>query len=74
MPKGDEGVSKDAAGMRGERSRNESGELRQKRGDTHVGTIEEHYGRDFNARSDMRLDTLLRREGADSLSHLLKKK
>ncbi len=66
-------MSKDAPGMRGERSRNESGELRQKRGDTHVGTIEGKYGRDFNVRSDMRLDTLLKREGAASLSDLLKK-
>lgn len=66
-------MSKDAPGMRGDRSRNQTGELRQKRGDTHVGTLEEQYGRDFNARSDMRLDTLLRREGADSLSDLLKK-
>ena len=66
--------SKDAAGMRGHRSRNESGELRQKRGDTHVRTIEQQYHRDFNVRSDMQLDTLLRRERADSLTHLLKRK
>jgi hypothetical protein len=29
-------MAKDAPGMRGYRSRNEDGELRQKRGDTHV--------------------------------------
>lgn len=52
--------------MRGDRSRNEGGELRQKRGDTHVGTIEQQYGRDF-VRSDTRLDTLLQRERAESL-------
>lgn len=66
-------MSKDAPGMRGDRSRNETGELRQKRGDTHVGTIEQRYGRNFDVRSDMRLDTLLKREGAESLSDLLKK-
>ena len=33
-------MTKDAPGMRGIRSRNESGELREKRGDTHVKTIE----------------------------------
>lgn len=66
--------SKDAPGMRGERSRNETGELRQRRGDTHVGTIEQQYGRNFDVRSDMRLDTLLRREGVESLSDLLKKR
>jgi hypothetical protein len=37
-----------------------------------VGTIEQQYGRDFGARSDMHLDTLLRRQGAKSLSELLK--
>ena len=30
---------KDASGMRGYRSRNEDGELRQKRGDTHIDVI-----------------------------------
>jgi hypothetical protein len=66
--------SHDAPGMRGDRSRNEDGELRRKRGDTDVGTIEDHYGRDFGVRSDMHLDTLLRREGAESLSDLLKRR
>jgi hypothetical protein len=51
-------MSKDAPGMRGGRSRNETGKLRQKRGDPCW---------------DHRLDTLLSREGADSLSDLLKK-
>jgi hypothetical protein len=37
-------MEKDAPGMRGYRSRNEDGELRQKRGDTHIGTIEKQYG------------------------------
>jgi hypothetical protein len=36
-------VRHDAPGMAGERSRNESGELRRKRGDTHAGTIEQLY-------------------------------
>ena len=45
-------MAKDAPGMRGDRSRNEDGELRQKRGDTHIGTIEKQYGRDFDVRSD----------------------
>jgi hypothetical protein len=66
-------MSKDAPGMHGDRSRNQTGELRHKRGDTHVGTIEEHYDRNFGVRSDMRLDTLLKRDRAESLSDLLKK-
>lgn len=61
----------DAPRMRGNRSRDEDGELRRKRGDTHVGTIEDQYNRDFGVRSDMHLKTLLEREGADSLNELI---
>lgn len=61
----------DAPGMRGDRSRDESGELRRKRGDTHVDTIEDQYGRDFGVRGDMHLSTLLEREGVESLNDLL---
>lgn len=57
--------------MAGCRSRNESGSLRAKRGDTHVGTIEEQYGVDFGVRSDMYLKTLLEEKGVDSLNDLL---
>lgn len=66
-------IKNDAPGMRGPRSRTGDGTLREKRGDTHVGTIEQQYGRDFGVRSDMRLDTLLKREGVDSLNDLLDK-
>jgi len=64
-------MSKDAAGMRGIRSRNQNGELRQKRGDTHVKTIEEKYDIDLGVRSDMHLDTLLKQKGLDSLNDLI---
>lgn len=60
--------------MKGERARTESGTLRRKRIDTHVGTIKEQYHVDFGVRSDMHLGTLLKREGVDSLSKLLDKK
>ncbi len=63
--------SNDAPGMKGNRSRTESGPLRRKRADTHVGTIEQRYGRDFDVRSDMELGTLLQREGKSSLNDLL---
>jgi hypothetical protein len=66
-------VKHDAQGMHGQRGRNEDGELRQKRGDTHVGTIEEMYNVDFGVRSDMRLDTLRERLGAGSLEDLIDK-
>jgi hypothetical protein len=64
-------MAKDAPGMRGYRSRNEDGELRQKREDTHIGTIEDQYGRDFDVRSDMHLDTLLERENVASLNDVI---
>ncbi|NLW90803.1 MAG: hypothetical protein GXY34_04305 [Syntrophomonadaceae bacterium] len=56
------------------RSRNENGRLRQKRSDTHVGTIEQEYKVDFGVRSDMELGTLLKKDGAQSLSDLIKDK
>ena len=65
-------MAKDAPGMRGNRSRNESGPLREKRGDTHVATIEKKYDRDFRVRGDMQLDTLLEQTGQASLKDLIK--
>ena len=58
------------------RDRDENGEIRRKNGATKVGTLREIYGDDFapGARSDMKLDNLLKREGAQSLSDLLKRK
>ena len=47
----------DAPGMRGQRARTDDGTLREKRGDTHIGTIEKEYGLDLGVRSDMRWDT-----------------
>ncbi len=65
-------MKKDAPGMKGYRSRNQDGELREKRGDTHMGTIEKHYGRNFNVRSDMHLDTYLSTNDIESLNDLLR--
>ena len=63
---------KDDPSMRGPRSRNESnGRLREKRGDTHVETIERRYGVELDARADMHLDTLLEKRGYKSLNDLL---
>ena len=67
-------VRHDAPGMNGPRSRNDNGQLRQKRGDTHVSTIEKQYGVDLDARSDAHLDTILKRQGVESLNDLLEKK
>jgi hypothetical protein len=58
------------------RCRDLGGEIRQKRGDTLVGTLREIYGPDFapGVRSDMRLDTLRQRDGGKSLSKIIKRK
>jgi hypothetical protein len=57
-----------------DRCRDADGEVRRKRGDTLVGTLREEYGPNFapGVRSDMRLDTLLERTGATSLSDFLR--
>jgi hypothetical protein len=61
----------DAPGMRGCRSRTERGPLRDKRDDTHVGTIEKIYGVDFGKRTDMHLGTLLKELNKKSLNDLM---
>lgn len=68
-------MTKHPKGLDG-RTRDNDGEIREKRGDTLVGTLRETYGQDFlpNFRSDTRLDTVRERVGVDSLSELLKKK
>lgn len=63
--------SNDAPGMRGCRSRNEDGQLRDKRDDTHMGTLEKQYHRDFDVRSDMELGTFLKGHGLKSLNDLI---
>ena len=65
-------IKNDAAGMKGQRSRNDDGQLREKRGDTHIGTIEKQYDRDFGVRSDMQLDTFLEKNELNSLNDLIK--
>ena len=67
-------MATDAPGMRGYRSRNKSGPLRDKRDDTLVSTIEKQYDREFGVRGDMHLGTLLEQTGKESLHALLKSK
>lgn len=57
------------------RMRDQDGQIRQKRSDTHISTLREEYGPDFakGYRSDAHLGTVLQKEGADSLSELIKK-
>lgn len=45
-----------------------SQQIRQKRSDTKIGTIEKKYGVDLGARSDMKLGNYLKREGMPSMS------
>jgi hypothetical protein len=55
------------------RCRDNNGQIREKRGDTQVGTLRDEYGAGFapGVRSDTRLDTLRERTG-QSLSQMLK--
>jgi len=65
-------MAKDAPGMRGYRSRNEDGRLRDKRDDTHLGTIEKQYGVNLgDHRSDMHLGTFLKQHQIPSLNDLI---
>ena len=64
-------MSKDAPGMRGMRSRNQNGLLRDKRDDTHIGTIEKQYSIDLNVRSDMHLGNFLKSHNIKSLNDLI---
>jgi hypothetical protein len=59
-----------------DRSRDQDGEIRHKRGDTLVGTLRETYGEGFapGYRSDTRLDTLLERERCATLDQYRNKK
>lgn len=61
----------DAPGMKGCRSRNNNGLLRDKRDDTHMGTIEKHYGIELNVRSDMHLGKYLDDHNIKSLNDLI---
>lgn len=54
------------------RVRTKTGKIQQKRGDTLVKTIETKYKVDLGYRSNAKLSTVLRKEGASSLSKLLK--
>ena len=66
-------VRHDDPGMTGQRARNITGELRRKRADTLVGTIEELYHVDFGVRKDMKLETLRERYDEDEIARLLRK-
>lgn len=64
-------MKKDAPGMRGYRTRNEDGRLRDTRDDKHVGTLEKQYNRDFGVRSNMHVGTLLEQTGIASVNDLI---
>jgi hypothetical protein len=59
------------ANVTGLRSRDLTGRLRLKRGDTLVGTVEQQYGVDFHCRSDMRLETLRKEVGLVGMKELV---
>ena len=57
------------------RERDQNGQIREKRGDTQVGTLRKEYGSDFakGYRSDAKLGTV-REDTGKSLSKLVKEK
>lgn len=57
------------------RCRDENGEIRHKNGNTRIDTLRDTYGDKFAAgfRGDMKLETLLDRTGASSLSDYRKR-
>jgi hypothetical protein len=63
-------IKNDAPLMRGPRSRNQNGKLRQKRGDTHLSTLEDTYGEISDRRADCHLATLRELRGM-SLSKMV---
>jgi hypothetical protein len=65
-------MAKDAPGMKGYRPRDENGELRQKRSDTHIGSLEKEYSVDLGRRSDMKLGTLREELGVIDIKDILK--
>lgn len=58
------------------RHRDVDGKIRAKNGNTRVDALRETYGETFakGHRSDMKLETLLKRAGADSLTDYLRKR
>lgn len=59
------------SGMRGERTRNDTGRLRQIRSDRHMQTVRDQYGRSVApGRGDMHLGTARKRSGK-SLTKML---
>lgn len=54
------------------RTKLNTGQIRPKRGDTLVKTIERQYKINLGYRSDTKLSTVLKKEGASSLSKLIK--
>lgn len=55
---------------RSKRSRNKNGRFRQKRGDTHLGTLEKKYGEISSKRRNTHLQTL-RKASRKSLSQMV---
>lgn len=66
-------MTKDCTQGLDSRCRDDDGTIREKRGDTLVGTLRETYGEDFLSefRSDTKLDTVRQRTGR-SLSELVR--
>ena len=63
---------KSTKGTPASRSRISSGQFRDKRDDTLMGSIEKKYNRDFHVRSDMELGNFLKQNNIASLNDLIR--
>jgi len=55
------------------RTQTKTGQIRAKRFDTKIGTIEKEYGVDLGVNANMKLGNYLKKKGYPSLSAMLKK-
>jgi hypothetical protein len=56
------------------RKKSKTGKIRKKRSDTLVKNIEKQYNVDLGVRSDMKLETLLKKKGLPSMSKVIKER
>lgn len=69
MPK----LDTNAQNMPGHAARNQGGQLRRIRSDTHMETLEERYGVDFGVRDDMEWGTFREQANVNSVREALKR-
>lgn len=69
MPK----LDTNAENLPGHAARNQGGQLRRIRSDTHMGSLEERYRVDFGVRKDMEWGSFKKDKGVESVKEAVKK-